>query len=215
VNGICSRVGRVEFRRDLADARRQGVTIVGISPLHDVVVLYSNDGQGIEIPRPGQRFDIGHMQRRKAGRQLDNHPAAGQFDVQCVVRIERPPVRGAGGFKTSVILGAWAAGAETDKKASAQSVKNLRLRGMHRVSHIPRTRLAKSRMRLIVISCLVSLAWLGAAAPTAQGQAYPGAGGQGGGGRPGIGQPGGGQPGEATPSTAATEKPDAAAKKAC
>jgi tetratricopeptide (TPR) repeat protein len=68
-------------------------------------------------------------------------------------------------------------------------------------------------MRLIVISCLVSLAWLGAAAPTAQGQAYPGAGGQGGGGRPGIGQPGGGQLSEATPSTAATEKPDAAAKK--
>jgi tetratricopeptide (TPR) repeat protein len=65
-------------------------------------------------------------------------------------------------------------------------------------------------MRLTVISCLVSLAWLGADAPTAQGQAYPGAGG----GRPGIGQPGGGQPSEATPSTAATEKPDAAAKKA-
>ena len=48
-------------------------------------------------------------------------------------------------------------------------------------------------MRLIVISCLVLLAWLGADAPTAQGQAYPGAGGQVGGGRPGIGQPGGGQ----------------------
>jgi tetratricopeptide (TPR) repeat protein len=69
-------------------------------------------------------------------------------------------------------------------------------------------------MRLVVISCLVLLAWLGADAPMAQGQAYPGAGGQGGAGRPGIGQPGGGQPSEATPSTAATEKPDAAAKKA-
>jgi tetratricopeptide (TPR) repeat protein len=69
-------------------------------------------------------------------------------------------------------------------------------------------------MRLNFICCLVLLAWLGADAPTAQGQAYPGAGGQAGGGRPGIGQPGGGQLSEATPSTAATEKPDAAAKKA-
>jgi tetratricopeptide (TPR) repeat protein len=66
-------------------------------------------------------------------------------------------------------------------------------------------------MRLIFISCLVSLAWLGADAWMAQavGQAYPGGGGQVGGSRPGMGQPG-----EATPTTPAADKPDAAAKKA-
>jgi tetratricopeptide (TPR) repeat protein len=68
-------------------------------------------------------------------------------------------------------------------------------------------------MRLIFISCLVTLAWLGADVRTAQGQAYPGGAGQAGGGRPGMSQPGPGQPSDATPSPQ-TEKPDAAAKKA-
>jgi len=70
-------------------------------------------------------------------------------------------------------------------------------------------------MRRICICCLVLLAWLGAdvQAP-ADAQGYPGGGGQMPGGRPGMGQSGTIQPGEQTPSTPATDKPDAAAKKA-
>ena len=89
--------GGVEFRRDLADAGRHRMAIVGVAPLRHVIVLHADDGQGIEIPRPGQGFDVGHVQRREAGRQFDDHPAAGQFDVQGVVRVERPPIRRAGG----------------------------------------------------------------------------------------------------------------------
>ena len=66
-------------------------------------------------------------------------------------------------------------------------------------------------MRLILVSCLVSLAYLGAV-QRAAGQGYPG-GGQMPGGRGGMSQPGATQPGADGPQQS-TEKPDAAAKKA-
>jgi hypothetical protein len=94
---------------------------------------------------------------------------------------------------------------------------------MHRVLHKSGTSLAEGGMRRILICCLVLLAWLGTDVQTAMagGQGYPGGGGQGypggGGGMPG-GRPGqggmGGPPGEEMPTSTATEKPDAAAKKA-
>jgi tetratricopeptide (TPR) repeat protein len=71
-------------------------------------------------------------------------------------------------------------------------------------------------MRGILVSCLVLLASFGADMHTAVagGQGYPGGGGQMPGGRPGMGS-GMQQPGnESISSTPATEKPDAAAKKA-
>jgi len=68
-------------------------------------------------------------------------------------------------------------------------------------------------MQRILVSCLVLLASLGTGAHTAFAQGYPGGGGQMPGGRPGMGS-GIQQPGDVSPSTPATEKPDAAAKKA-
>jgi len=84
---------------------------------------------------------------------------------------------------------------------------------MHPVLHKRPGGLAEGRMRRISICCLVLLAWLGAGVQTALagGQGYPGGGGQGG--RPGMGGTMN-QPREEMPSTPATEKPDAAAKKA-
>src|ERR1700722_7785995 len=115
-------------------------------------------------------------------------------------------------FRTSVILGALAAGAAAaDKKTSVDRANNLKLRGMNRVLHKSAGSLAESGMRRTLIGCLALLAWLWAAVPTAQagGQGYPGGGGMpGGGGRPGMGQS---QPGDEMPSTAQSEKPDAAA----
>jgi tetratricopeptide (TPR) repeat protein len=70
-------------------------------------------------------------------------------------------------------------------------------------------------MRGILISCLVLLASVGADVHMAMagGQGYPGGGGQMGG-RPGMGGSGMQQPSNESISTPATEKPDAAAKKA-
>jgi len=68
-------------------------------------------------------------------------------------------------------------------------------------------------MQRILVSCLVLLASLGTGAHSAFAQGYPGGGGQMPGGRPGMGS-GIQQPGDVSPSTPATEKPDAAAKKA-
>jgi tetratricopeptide (TPR) repeat protein len=94
---------------------------------------------------------------------------------------------------------------------------------MRQVLHISGISLAEGGMRRIIICCLVLLAWLGADVQwaLAGGQGYPGGGGQGypggGGGMPGgrPGQGGMGPPGDEMPaSTASTEKPDAAAKKA-
>jgi len=97
---------------------RYRVPVGGISPLGNVVVLYPNDGQPVEIPRPSERLDVGHMQRGKAGRQFDDHAAAGQLDVQGVVRIERPPIRrprGGQNFRHTRTF--WRAGADADKKS--------------------------------------------------------------------------------------------------
>ena len=91
--GHLSRGGRIEFRFDFADAGRQRMAVLGVSPLHDVVVLDSNDRQGVEIPCAGQCFDVGDVQRRKAGRHFNDHPPGGDFDIQGVVQIERPPIR--------------------------------------------------------------------------------------------------------------------------
>jgi tetratricopeptide (TPR) repeat protein len=71
-------------------------------------------------------------------------------------------------------------------------------------------------MRRICICCLVLLVWLVAdvqMAP-ASAQGYPGGGGQMPGGRPGMGQSGAIPPGEEASNTPATDRPDAAAKKA-
>jgi hypothetical protein len=109
----------------------------------------------------------------------------------------------------------WAAAAGLDKKASAYGTKNLKSRHMHRMLHKSGTRLSESRMRQIVMLCLVSLAWLGGGVQTALGQGYPGGGmpGGGGGGMPG-GRPGSIDPGGDQPSAPPEVKPDAAAKKA-
>jgi tetratricopeptide (TPR) repeat protein len=111
------------------------------------------------------------------------------------------------------MLGCLAAGADDDKKASAQGIKNLILRDMNRVLHKSGSRLAEDGMRRILVCFLVLLAWLGAVqAVRAGGQGYP-EGGQMPGGRSGRSQPGSTQPGAESPQQS-TEKPDAAAKKA-
>ena len=87
---------------------------------------------------------------------------------------------------------------------------------MRRVLHKRQGSLAEGGMRGILVSCLVLLASFGADVhmAVAGGQGYPGGGGQMPGGRPGMGS-GMQQPGnESISSTPATEKPDAAAKKA-
>jgi hypothetical protein len=106
-----------------------------------------------------------------------------------------------------------AANAGSDKKTNVQEIKNLKLRGMGRVLHKLGIRLAEGGMRRIVICCVAVLALCGANMPAANAQGYPGGGGGGGqmpGGR-GMGQS---QPGADMPPSTATEKPDAAAKKA-
>jgi tetratricopeptide (TPR) repeat protein len=99
-----------------------------------------------------------------------------------------------------------------DKKASALGIKILRLRHMRKVLHKSASRLARRRMPRIAVASLATLACFGALR-MAEGQGYPGGGGQMPGGRGGMSQPGASQPSTDSPQQS-TEKPDAAAKKA-
>jgi hypothetical protein len=105
---------------------------------------------------------------------------------------------------TSGILGCVAAGRGADKKASTHAIKNLKLSGMHQVLHKSNGGLAGRGLRLISLCCLALLASFGVGVQTAAGQGYPG----------GVQMPGGRGSHEEMPSAPATDKPDAAAKKA-
>src|SRR5882672_5416255 len=115
--------------------------------------------------------------------------------------------------KTSAILGRLAAGAAADEKASAHSIKILKLGHMNRVLHKSRTGRREGKMPRIIFGCLILLAGLGAAVQDTQagGQGYPGGGRPGMGGTQGVGSP---STGDMIPSAPSVDKPDAAATKA-
>src|ERR1700676_4896653 len=73
--------------------------------------------------------------------------------------------------RTSGMSGCLPAGADDDKKASAQGTKNLILRDMNRVLHKSGSRLAEDGMRRILVCFFVLLAWL--RAPRAGGRGDP------------------------------------------
>ena len=70
----------------------RGVVGVRVSPLHDVVVLGTVDGEPVEVTLPHQRFHVRGVSRRIGRRQFDDHAAGREFEVESVLGIEGPPV---------------------------------------------------------------------------------------------------------------------------
>ena len=112
------RDGRIEFRCDLADAGGQGMPIVRVAPLSDIIVLFADHGEAVEIACPGQRFDVGDVQRGERGGQFDDHSAGRAIRrTRCCRGSSGRQSAGLEAAKTSGMLGCLAASARPgDKK---------------------------------------------------------------------------------------------------
>src|SRR5581483_1252246 len=63
-----------------------------VRPLNDVVVLGAHDGGTVVITLTRERFDVSYVVRSELRGQVDDHPAAGQLEVERALGIQRTPV---------------------------------------------------------------------------------------------------------------------------
>jgi len=68
-----------------------------VAPLHDIVVLRTEDGEAVEIAFACECTDVHGMLRCQPGREFDHDTAAGEFQIQRVLRVGLAPVRRRGG----------------------------------------------------------------------------------------------------------------------
>ena len=69
-----------------------GALLVGVGPLDDVIVLHTHNRQSVKIARAHEGLDIADVTRREAWSELDDHPAAGEVEIERFGGIDYPPV---------------------------------------------------------------------------------------------------------------------------
>ena len=87
----------LEFSAHGALRGADGLVVIGIAPLHHVVVLGAHDREAVEIASACERDDVGDVVGCELRRELDHDPSGSELQIHGVLRVEPPPVGGAGG----------------------------------------------------------------------------------------------------------------------